>query len=119
MNVDEFLALATSDDRWRDVTRLPWHDEAFSRRMLREHLSQAHDGASRRFATIDRQVAWIHDQVLRRRPSRVLDLECGPGLYTERLAALGHACTGIDIGRRRSRMHGNTRAHARTMFSVT
>jgi SAM-dependent methyltransferase len=30
------------------------------------------------------------------RPRRILDLACGPGFYTSRLASLGHACTGID-----------------------
>lgn len=65
--------------------------------MLREHLSQAHDGASRRFAIIDGHVAWIHRELLGGSPSRILDLGCGPGLYANRLAALGHACTGIDF----------------------
>ena len=65
--------------------------------MLREHLSQEHDAASRRFAEIDRHVAWIHQSVLARQPTRVLDLGCGPGLYTSRLARLGHTCTGIDF----------------------
>jgi SAM-dependent methyltransferase len=30
------------------------------------------------------------------RATTVLDLGCGPGLYTRRLARLGHACVGID-----------------------
>lgn len=65
--------------------------------MLREHLSQEHDAASRRAALIDGHVAWIHHDLLERRPSRILDLGCGPGLYSSRLAALGHRCTGIDF----------------------
>jgi SAM-dependent methyltransferase len=65
--------------------------------MLREHLSQAHDLASRRSALIDQHVSWIHRCLLGERPSRILDLGCGPGLYTSRLAALGHHCLGIDI----------------------
>jgi SAM-dependent methyltransferase len=64
--------------------------------MLREHLSQAHDAASRRLEIIDRHVAWIFGHVLRGQPGQVLDLGCGPGLYAQRLAALGCACTGID-----------------------
>src|SRR6266542_3437561 len=81
---------------WREGDNIPWHEPAFSARMLAEHLSQAHDAASRRAATIDRQVAWIHEAVLRGRPTRILDLGCGPGLYTGRLARLGHTCVGID-----------------------
>jgi SAM-dependent methyltransferase len=63
--------------------------------MLREHLSQAQDAASRRAEIIDAHIRWIEGQ-LTRRPSRILDLGCGPGLYTNRLARLGHECTGID-----------------------
>lgn len=76
---------------------LPWSDPEFSRRMLREHLSQDHDRASRRFEIIDQQVAWIHHAVLGGRPGRVLDLGCGPGLHAHRLAEWGHACTGLDF----------------------
>ena len=81
---------------WAEGDNIPWHDPAFSERMLKEHLSQAHDRASRRLPKIDRHVDWIHRQVLGSRPSRVLDLACGPGLYSSRLARLGHRCTGID-----------------------
>jgi SAM-dependent methyltransferase len=66
--------------------------------MLKEHLSQEHDLASRRFETVDWHVAWIHDHLLQSRPARVLDLGCGPGLYTSRLCRLGHTCVGIDFG---------------------
>lgn len=83
---------------WAEGEKIPWHEPEFSRRMLQEHLSQAHDAASRRAAIIDRQVAWIHGNLLEGRPSRILDLGCGPGLYTSRLAALGHSCVGIDFG---------------------
>jgi SAM-dependent methyltransferase len=65
--------------------------------MLNEHLSQEHDAASRRFEIIDKHVQWIHNQVLKGNPTRVLDLGCGPGLYTNRLARLGHRCVGIDF----------------------
>lgn len=76
---------------------LPWSDPAFSQRMLKEHLAQHHDRASRRFEIIDQQVAWIHQAVLGAKPGRVLDLGCGPGLYTQRLADRGHQCTGLDF----------------------
>jgi SAM-dependent methyltransferase len=82
---------------WAEGEKIPWHDPDFSRRMLKEHLSQEHDAASRRFEIIDQHVEWIHRQVLRGRPTRVLDLGCGPGLYAHRLAGLGHACVGIDF----------------------
>jgi len=81
---------------WTDADKIPWHEPGFSRRMLREHLSQEHDLASRRFGILDEHVRWIHEHVLRQRPARILDLGCGPGFYASRLAKLGHSCVGID-----------------------
>lgn len=77
--------------------KLPWNDPEFSRRMLAEHLDQRHDRASRRLATVDRHVDWIMDELLGGRPGSVLDVGCGPGLYTERLAERGCSCVGIDF----------------------
>jgi SAM-dependent methyltransferase len=82
---------------WSEGDKIPWNEPGFSHRMLREHLSQDHDAASRRTATIERHVAFIHEVLLERRPGRVLDLGCGPGLYSNRLARLGHRCVGIDF----------------------
>jgi SAM-dependent methyltransferase len=81
---------------WSEGDNIPWHEPAFSARMLKEHLSQTHDAASRRFTKIDEQVAWIHHILLHERPTKILDLGCGPGFYTSRLATLGHTCVGID-----------------------
>lgn len=86
------------DTLWHGAYKIPWDDPDFSSRMLAEHLSQDHDMASRRTEWIDRQVAWIQDKLLKDRPARILDLGCGPGLYTTRLADRGHRCRGIDFG---------------------
>ena len=82
---------------WRTAPGIPWHEPEFSERMLREHLSQEHDAASRRLERIDRHVEWLHEQVVPRTRGSVLDLGCGPGLYTSRLARRGHRCFGIDV----------------------
>ena len=91
---------------WTEGEKIPWNDPDFSARMLKEHLSQAHDMASRRFEVIDAHVAWIHAELFGAlggklpggQAGRVLDLGCGPGLYASRLARLGHPCVGIDFG---------------------
>lgn len=82
---------------WEEGDNIPWDEPGFSQRMLAEHLSQAHDMASRRAPKIEEHLRWIHSEVLGERPTRVLDLCCGPGLYTSRLAAFGHECVGIDF----------------------
>lgn len=75
--------------------RLPWGEQDFSARMLREHLDQHHDMASRREATIDGHVEWLRG--LAPQGTRVLDLGCGPGLYLERFARVGYRGVGVDV----------------------
>lgn len=91
------VARALPPEPWAEGEKIPWDDPAFSERMLREHLSQLHDAASRRMEVIEAQVAWLHETLLGGEPGRVLDLGCGPGLYTHRLAQLGHHVRGIDL----------------------
>lgn len=97
MNLMDIVNRRPIPQPWAEGEKIPWNEPDFSRRMLREHLSQQHDLASRRFAVVDQHVDWIHHTALEEKPSRVLDLGCGPGLYASRLARLGHACTGIDF----------------------
>lgn len=82
---------------WSEGDNIPWNDPDFSERMLKEHLSQEHDAASRRSEKIDAHAAWIYAALLNGKAGAVLDLGCGPGLYAQRLARRGCACTGIDF----------------------
>lgn len=83
---------------WDGDYKIPWDAPEFSRRMLAEHLAQEHDMASRRLEWIDRQVEWIHHRLLAGRTANILDLGCGPGFYSHRLASRCHRCRGIDFG---------------------
>jgi SAM-dependent methyltransferase len=98
MNLLDLVQREPEPEPWSEGEKIPWDDPGFSQRMLQEHLTNRHDAASRRAMIIDRHVEWIHNEVLKKRPSRVLDLGCGPGLYTSRLARLGYTCVGIDFG---------------------
>jgi len=80
------------DPRWE----LDWSRPDYSRRLLREHLDQSHDGATRRTRVVDEQVRRLR-RLLPAPPARVLDAACGPGLYAVRLAAAGHDVTGVDV----------------------
>ncbi|MHB9139038.1 MAG: class I SAM-dependent methyltransferase [Victivallaceae bacterium] len=82
---------------WTEGEKIPWNEPRFSRRMLKEHLSQEHDWASRRWVIIDKHVKWIAQDLLNRRPGKVLDLGCGPGFYASRLTRAGCQCKGIDF----------------------
>ncbi len=82
---------------WDEGGKIPWNEPSFSERMLHEHLTQDHNLASRRTEYIDSSVEWVHSTILNSKPSRILDLGCGPGLFLERFARLGHSCVGIDF----------------------
>lgn len=96
MQIIDIINRTRSPIPWGEGDNIPWNDAHISWRMLGEHLSQAHDSASRRIDTIEKHVQWIHETVLHGKTSRILDLACGPGLYTTRLALHGHKCVGID-----------------------
>jgi len=93
----DIITRQTPPAPWEEGENIPWHEPAFSERMLSEHLNQDHDLASRRATLIDSQVKWIHRTLLQERPAQILDLACGPGLYLNRLAHLGHQGVGIDF----------------------
>ncbi|MCP4675245.1 MAG: class I SAM-dependent methyltransferase [Deltaproteobacteria bacterium] len=82
---------------WDEGDNIPWNEPGFSERMLKEHLSQDHDLASRKTERIEHHVRWIFEEILGSRPGRVLDLACGPGLYASALAELGCECMGVDF----------------------
>jgi len=97
MKLNDMIQRPADPQPWTEGEKIPWNEPEFSVRMLKEHLSQQHDAASRRFDIIDQHVAWLHEQVLQGQPTCILDLGCGPGFYTQRLAQLGHRCVGIDF----------------------
>jgi SAM-dependent methyltransferase len=76
---------------------LDWSDPLASRRLLREHLDQTHDGASRRVSQIEGHLTRL-ERLLPRGQLRILDAACGPGLYAVRLARRGHEVVGTDVG---------------------
>lgn len=96
MNLLDFILSGEARAEQEKGSKIPWDDPDFSRRMLDSHLSQDHDWASRRASLIERHTNWISGQ-LRQTPSRILDLGCGPGFYTQALAEAGHRCVGVDF----------------------
>src|SRR5579864_8366591 len=74
-----------------------WDDPYVSTQMLRSHLDPTTDAASRRPERIDAEVSWLVSHLELREGTPVLDLGCGPGLYSIRLARRGLTVTGVDI----------------------
>ena len=77
-----------------------WNDDHISKQMLRFHLDQNTDLASRKIAFIDESVAWMAERFHIGPGTRIADFGCGPGLYASRLARLGARVTGVDFSNR-------------------
>lgn len=96
--VNKILPLLKKPDLWQRSPAPFWDDGHISKGMLEAHLNPELDAASRPHATIDRSVKWLTSMI----PAggEILDLGCGPGLYTKRLSAAGYRVTGVDFSKR-------------------
>lgn len=101
------------------AAELDWGDPALGRRLLREHLDQAHDGASRRLVVVERHITRLR-RLLPHPPADILDAACGPGLYAVPLVEAGYRVTGVDSNesvlrhaRQRARAAGRTATFSR------
>lgn len=74
-----------------------WTDPHIARQMLAFHLDPEIEAASRKPETITRSTAWIITSLGLQPGDSLLDLGCGPGLYTSRLAQAGLNVTGVDF----------------------
>jgi SAM-dependent methyltransferase len=82
---------------WIDGGNLPWDQEAFSRRMLQEHLDESHGAASRVSAERQLQLTWLRQKLNLQPGMRLLDITCGPGFYAVDLAKQGCSVVGVDF----------------------
>lgn len=95
---DKLSSLLKKPALWQRSTEPFWDDEHISKGMLEAHLNPEWDAASRKHSTIDRSVKWLSDIIPMQ--GKILDLGCGPGLYTKRLSDMGYNVTGMDFSKR-------------------
>ncbi len=73
-----------------------WNDPHIAGQMLVKHLDSTTDLASRKPEFVDRSVKWILSLPLPQK-ARLLDIGCGPGLYTKQFSEKGLTVTGMDF----------------------
>ncbi len=72
-----------------------WTDPHISKEMLKFHLDPNTDLASRRPELIEKAIDLITN--LASTDKKILDIGCGPGLYTKKLSDIGYDVTGLDF----------------------
>jgi SAM-dependent methyltransferase len=74
-----------------------WADPHIAQHMLEAHLDPNFEAASRPPQVIEATVTWLWDRLDLKAGDRLLDLGCGPGLYTRRFAERGLTVIGVDF----------------------
>jgi SAM-dependent methyltransferase len=76
-----------------------WTDEHISKKLLEIHLDPNTDLASRKPDFIEKSVDWIKTILPPTSYATLLDVGCGPGLYTQKFSKSGYFVTGIDFSK--------------------
>ncbi len=74
-----------------------WDDPYVSKQMLEVHLNEEYKSASKPFKTIRMESEFIIKYTNMSNSTKLLELGCGPGLYTAEFAKTNAMITGIDI----------------------
>jgi len=97
MDITDIVSKTEKPKIYENGTAFMWTDEHISKQLLNVHLNPDIDLGSRKKSTIEKTANWILNTEKEKGKLDILDLGCGPGLYTEIFAKAGHNVTGIDI----------------------
>ncbi|WP_052671107.1 class I SAM-dependent methyltransferase [Draconibacterium sediminis] len=98
MKITDIIKYSQQPEIYNPGNAFMWTDPHISRQLLEIHLHPDIDLASRKKATIEKTIHWIFEQVEDKK-LKILDLGCGPGLYTQQIAQKGHKVSGVDISK--------------------
>ncbi len=96
MNIQEIIHQSNRPGLYEKGSAVMWTDPYISAQLLETHLNPDLDLASRKPETIRQTIDWILSES-GSQALKILDLGCGPGLYSEILAGKGHQVTGVDF----------------------
>lgn len=92
------LKFTARPDLYEKGSAVMWTDPYISQQLLQIHLNPDMDLASRKYSTIESTAKWVLSKASKE-GMNILDLGCGPGLYSEIFANKGHKVTGVDFSK--------------------
>ncbi len=96
MNIEQLVKYIKKSSLYESGTSVMWTDPYISKQLLKFHIDESNDVASRSDAKIDLIIKWI-EMKTKKSKIKILDLGCAPGLYAEKLAKHGHSVVGVDF----------------------
>jgi len=97
MKISDILLKTGKPRLYEKGTSFMWTDDHISKQLLSIHLNHNIDSASRKMPSIKATADWILKVQPQNKKLEILDLGCGPGIYTGMFAQCGHNVTGVDI----------------------
>lgn len=98
MSIQKIINISKKPKLFEKSESVMWTDNYISKQLLKIHLDSNIDLASRKKENIERTVKWITNYI-KKDNLKILDLGCGPGLYSEIFAERGHEVIGIDYSK--------------------
>jgi len=95
MDINRMVELAGNPLPYDKGTAQMWTDPYIAKQLQHMHTDGGHDMASRKTSGIEKTLDWVMAKL--EPGAKVLDIGCGPGLYTQRLARAGFDVTGVDF----------------------
>jgi len=96
----QLMAMMKKPALYEKGTAELWTDEHISKGMLESHLNPDWDAATRNHETVREIVKWINTIAPEEQYRDLLDLGCGPGIYTEEFHKAGYEVSGMDFSER-------------------
>lgn len=97
MKIIDIISKSIKPGLYEKGTSFMWTDNYISKQLLNVHLNPEIDLGSRKMTTIKSTAEWILKIKQEDKELEILDLGCGPGLYSEIFSQSGHKVTGVDI----------------------
>ncbi|NGP59087.1 methyltransferase domain-containing protein [Paenibacillus thiaminolyticus] len=97
INIEKLLEIAKNPEPFEEGTQEIWLDPDRADLVLKGHFDENIPGGSRDSSFIDETIDFINNLAPVEKYKKVIDLGCGPGLYSQRLAMRGYDVVGVDF----------------------